>query len=103
MFRLKKSFNSNLMLRYTVKLTAKWKLSPRKLPPMKIASYENTYLWKFPPLKIPPSENRPQKNCPQENYPQKINSKRIVLYESCHHSCEKLKVVAMQSICSHEK
>ena len=38
---------------------------PQKLPPMKIASYENTHLWKFPPLKIPPSENRPLENGPQ--------------------------------------
>ena len=41
---LKKPFNWNLMLRYTVKLTAEWKLFPRKLPPMKIAFYENTNL-----------------------------------------------------------
>ena len=58
---------------------------------------------KVPPLKIPPSENRPLENCPQENYPQKINAKKFVLYESWHHSREKVKVVTMQSVCSHEK
>ena len=65
---------------------------------MKIAPYENTHLWK-----LLPSENRPLENFPQENYPQKINPKKIVPYESCHHSREKLKVVTVQSICSHEK
>ena len=94
---LKKQFNWDLMLRYTVNLTAQWKLLPRKLPPMKI-----TYK-KLPPLKIRPSENRPLENCPQENYPQKINPKKIVPYDICHHSREKLKVVTMQSIWSHEK
>ena len=54
-------------------------------------------------MKVPPSENRPLENCPQENYPKKINLKKIVPYESCDHSREKLKVVTMWSICSHEK
>ena len=76
---------------------------PRKLPPMKITPYKNTHLWKFPPLKILPSENRPLENCHQENYHQKINPKKTVPYKSCHHSLEKLKVVTMQSRCSHEK
>ena len=58
---------------------------------------------KFPPLKFPPSENHPLENCPQENYAQKITPKKIVLHESCHHSREKLKVVTIWSICSHEK
>ena len=35
------------------------KLFLRKLPPMKVAPYENTHLWKFLPLKFSPSENRP--------------------------------------------
>ena len=34
-------------------------------------------------------------NCPQENYPLKINLKKIVPYESCHYSREKLKVVTI--------
>ena len=58
---------------------------------MKTAPYENCPLWKFPPLKIPPSENRPQ-----ENYHQEINPKKIVPYESYHHSREKLKDITMQ-------
>ena len=78
--------------------TAPWKLPsrklppekfpPRKLPPMKITPYENTHLWKFPPLKFSSSENRPLENCPQ-----KINPKKIVRYESYHHSREKLKLL----------
>ena len=59
---------------------------------MKVSPYEVFSLLKFS-----------LENCPQENYPQKINPKKIVPYESCHHSREKLKVVTMQSICSHEK
>ena len=66
---------------------AQWILTSRKLPPMKIPSYESFPLWKLPSRKLP----------------QKINPKKIVPYESCHHSREKLKVVTMQSICSHEK
>ena len=65
---------------------------------MEIAPYENTHLWKFPPLKIPRSENHPLENCPQ-----KINPNKIFPYEICHHSREKLKFVTMQSIFSHEK
>ena len=54
-------------------------------------------------MKFPPSENRPIENCPQENYHQKINPKKIVPYESCHHSREKLKFVTKRFMCSHEK
>ena len=46
-----------------------------KIAPQKIATYENTHLWKFPPLKIAPL---------------KINPKKIAPYESCHHSRQKL-------------
>ena len=74
-----------------------------KIDSVKIAPYENTHLLKFPPLKFPPHENRPLENCPQENHPQKITPKKTVLFESCHHSREKLKVVTIWSICSHEK
>ena len=49
-------------------------------------------------MKIPLFENGALENCPQENYPQKINAKKFVPYESCHHSRENLKVVTMQSI-----
>ena len=66
---------------------------------MKIAPYENRHLWKFPYLKIPSSENHPLENFPQENYRQKINPKKIVAYESCHHSRENLKVVIMRGVC----
>ena len=69
---LKKPFNWNLMLRYTVKLTAQW-----KLPPMKIASYENTHLSKFPPLKVPPSENRPLKIAPKKITPRKLTPRKL--------------------------
>ena len=54
-------------------------------------------------MKIPLFENGALENCPQENYPQKINAKKFVPYESCHHSRENLKVVTIQSACSHEK
>ena len=74
-----------------------------KIAPQKIAHCKNTHLWKFPPLEFPPSENRPLGNFPQENNPQNINPKEIVPYESFHHSCEKMKVVTIQSKFSHEK
>ena len=70
---------------------------------MKIAPYENTHLWKFPPLRYHPFENRSLENFPLENYPQKINPPKNVLYESRHYSRKKLKVFTIQSICSHEK
>ena len=65
---------------------------------MKIAPYENTPRWKFPPLKI-----APLKIAPKEIATRKLTPYKIIPYESCHHSREKLKVVTMQSICSHEK
>ena len=46
---------------------------------MKIAPYENTYLWKFLHYEIPlVSENSHKK----ENYPQKITPKEIFIHES---------------------
>ena len=53
---------------------APWKLPLQKIAPwkppssQKIATYENTHLWRPPP----------SENCPQENYPQKITPKKIV-------------------------
>ena len=41
---------------------------------MKIAPYENTHLWKFPPLKIAHLKIALKK----------ITPKKIVPYESCH-------------------
>ena len=60
---------------------------------MKIPTYESSPFWNFTPLKIAPLKTAPKK----------INHKKIVPYESCHSSREKLKVVTMRSICSHEK
>ena len=77
------------------------KIAPWKIGPQKIATHENCPLRKYPPMKVPASENSPlwksplwklpPRKLPPENYP-----KKIAPYESCHHSREKLKVVAMQ-------
>ena len=56
---------------------ARWKLSPRKLPPMKIASSENTHLWKFPLWKFPPLEMAPLKIDPRKLTPRKFPPMKI--------------------------
>ena len=49
---------------------------------VKIATYGNCPLWKYPSIKVPPYENTPLENCHYEITPQKINPKKSVLYES---------------------
>ena len=70
---------------------------PRKLPPMKTSLYEDSPLWKLPPVKITPHNFSPKKISPWENYPQsnplppyksykwkkKQNYKILCLEESC--------------------
>ena len=78
----------SVILRCWLSEIASQKIAPRKLPPEKLPTYENTHLWKFPPLKIAPLKSAP---------------KKIVPYESRHHSREKVKVATIRFICSHEK
>ena len=74
---LKKQFKWNLMLRYTVKLTAQWKLPSRKLSPMKIPTYESSPLWKFLPLKIVPLKTVPKNITPRKLTPRKLSSMKV--------------------------
>ena len=55
-----------------------------KIASQRIATYENTHLWKFPPLKIPPSEDpppplkiAPKKITPRKLTPRKLSSMKV--------------------------
>ena len=74
------------------------KLSPRKFPPMKIAPYENTYLWKLPPMTVTPLKILPLKITPRE-----LSPMTALTSPSHKYSYEKLEVVTIWSISSHEK
>ena len=71
-WNLKKSFNWNLMLRYTVKINGSVKIAPQK-----IATYENCLQWKYPPMKVPPLKIVPLKIAPKKITPRKLTPRNL--------------------------